>query len=344
SRLFEIEFELAKITQGDRDINTFYTAASDLWTEQDLLSMSMLSSAASAEILAERNRTRVLQFLMKLRPEFETVRSQAIANNTTDIEDILGDLVRVETRLNTQAQLDGIGSSANGVANSGNVFVTGRRPQFYSHSGRNNTNRNTPASSNNEMKCRHCHIVGHSVAHCRQRNVCNYCRNSGHIILECPILKNKSPRPGRPVYTAQSSTVDSFSDSASVVSDSSSSIDSLVKAALSRYMPSAVQATFSAAGVLGNHRNWHLDSAAFNHMTSDLSLFNTYHRVKNLAVETANGQRLDVAGVGHVHTPSLDLPNTLHVPWLVPNLVSVGQLTDSGCKVTFSPSGCDGRI
>ncbi|CAN0875299.1 hypothetical protein LINGRAHAP2_LOCUS10744 [Linum grandiflorum] len=36
SRLFELEYELAKLAQGDRDINNFYTAALDLWTEQDL--------------------------------------------------------------------------------------------------------------------------------------------------------------------------------------------------------------------------------------------------------------------------------------------------------------------
>ena len=69
--------------------------------------MTMLLSAASAEVLAEQNRTRVLQFLMNLRPEFESVRSQAIANNVTEMEEILGDSIRVQTRLNSQAQLYG---------------------------------------------------------------------------------------------------------------------------------------------------------------------------------------------------------------------------------------------
>ncbi|CAN1294927.1 hypothetical protein LINPERPRIM_LOCUS22648 [Linum perenne] len=182
SRRFDIEYELAKLTQGDRDINTFYTIALELWTEQDLLSMSMLSAVASDEVLAERRRTRVLQFLMKLRPEFESVRSQAILQNVTDMDDVLGDLLRVETRLQTQAQLDGVVSSTE----MGTVFAAGRRPQFYassnrtnpsgsfggsnrtnttgSYGGSNRTNSSGSMGSSSrppigDMKCRHCQVI-----------------------------------------------------------------------------------------------------------------------------------------------------------------------------------------
>ncbi|CAN0839525.1 Retrovirus-related Pol polyprotein from transposon TNT 1-94 [Linum grandiflorum] len=343
SRLFELEYELAKLTQSDRDISSFYTAALDLWTEQDLLTTTMLSSAASSEVLAERNRTRVLQFLMKLRPEFESVRSQAIANNVTEMEDILGDLMRVETRLNTQAQLDGsittFGATGSSTAT---VFAAGRRPQFYSNNRSGETgSRQTPSfgSAPTVLKCRHCQVVGHVVAHCQERNFCNYCKQSGHIILDCSALKHKPPR--QPKSTAFGAQVTSVSPQSSAsASASSSSIDVFVQEALSRYLPTALKAAFSAAGISGTSRIWHLDSAAFNHMTSELSLFRNYTPVHNLAVEVANGQQLQVSGIGQVSTPTMELPHTLHVPSLVPNLVSVGQLADNGCVVTFSPSGC----
>ncbi|CAN1238446.1 hypothetical protein LINGRAPRIM_LOCUS2106, partial [Linum grandiflorum] len=43
---------------------------------------------------------------------------------------------------------------------------------------------------------------------------------------------------------------------------------------------------------------------------------------------------------GTVQTPNIRLPSILHVPNLVPNLVSAGQLSEAGCKVIFRLFGC----
>ncbi|CAN1240951.1 Retrovirus-related Pol polyprotein from transposon TNT 1-94 [Linum perenne] len=346
SKLFEIEYELAKLTQGDKDINSFYNIALDLWTEQDLLSRSLLSSAASAEVLEERKRTRVLQFLMKLQPEFESVRSQAILNNITEMEDILGDLLRVETRLHTQAQV-------NGAATSGTVFAAGRRPQFYPSTGRSPTGQqrfspNSVSSSTplSETRCCHCNELGHVVGHCKQRNVCNYSKRPGHIITECCTLQNRTTRRGDSstpaVYSAANTQSPQEHSNGSPASGtpSSASIAALVQEALSSVLPSAIQAAFSTVSLTGKSHTWHIDSAAFNHMSSNLSLFKQYTHVSNVAVEVANGDRLKVAGMGNIQTRGLVLSNSLHVPSLVLNLVSVGQLVDDGCDVIFSSSGC----
>ncbi|CAN0847376.1 hypothetical protein LINGRAHAP2_LOCUS4941 [Linum grandiflorum] len=188
SRLFEVEYELARLQQGDLDVTSFLNATQQLWTEQDILSTSLLSKTASEEIQKERHRSRVLQFLMKLRPEFEQVRSSLITTNVTDLDAILGDLLRTVTRLSTQAKLDGSSSDQ------GSVFAVNHgRPQFisspqsrssstalaYGDSGR------TPTATSSELRCRHCGEVGHPVSLCRKRNFCNYCKRSGHIISEC---------------------------------------------------------------------------------------------------------------------------------------------------------------
>ena len=42
SRQFELEYEIANINQEDRDIRSFYVAMLELWTEQDMISSSMI--------------------------------------------------------------------------------------------------------------------------------------------------------------------------------------------------------------------------------------------------------------------------------------------------------------
>ncbi|CAN1299224.1 hypothetical protein LINPERPRIM_LOCUS24108 [Linum perenne] len=86
-----------------------FSSAAMVWThpqskvrsEIDMLSASMLSTTANFEIQAERQRVRAFQFLMRLRPEFEQVRSQLLSANKTVMNDIMAELERAETRLRT---------------------------------------------------------------------------------------------------------------------------------------------------------------------------------------------------------------------------------------------------
>ncbi|CAN0837870.1 hypothetical protein LINGRAHAP2_LOCUS1919 [Linum grandiflorum] len=104
---FEFEYELAQLHQGDHDIKSFHLTIQNIWTEQDIISSATVSSKVHDAMLKESNKACVVQFLMQLQPEFEFTRSNLIAANTVDFDTILGDLVRVETRLRTQAHMDG---------------------------------------------------------------------------------------------------------------------------------------------------------------------------------------------------------------------------------------------
>ncbi|CAN1301965.1 hypothetical protein LINPERPRIM_LOCUS25222, partial [Linum perenne] len=64
--------------------------------------LANLCQEANAVILKERQRSRTLEFMMLLRPEFEQVRSRLVSEDKTDIDSILGELVRAETRFVTQ--------------------------------------------------------------------------------------------------------------------------------------------------------------------------------------------------------------------------------------------------
>ncbi|CAN0838160.1 hypothetical protein LINGRAHAP2_LOCUS2010 [Linum grandiflorum] len=341
SCFFDLEYALANLTQGESSINEYYLAATQLWTEIDLISTVLVTGAANSNILKERNRSRCLQFLMRLRPEYEQVRSRLISDANMDINTILGELIRAETQFQTQAQLDG-----QTISNS--AFAAGVAAQFSSKGSFNLTSPSATTQANNSgntsgsIKCHFFQELGHPQSLCRKRNICSYCKRSGHIIVDCraPGRKNFGTSRGNTSFTAQSvspasmvssglastnehSTVVSASSVASV--NGSLNIGKLVQLELARALPQALHSAFASFGLSGkpSSRPWYIDSAAFNHMSGDARLLCSYNPVRDQSVEVANGQSLPVAGIGTIQTNNITLPSSLYVPALVPNLVSI---------------------
>ncbi|CAL1362809.1 unnamed protein product [Linum trigynum] len=215
-RKFEITFELARLEQGDMDVTSYYNAAQLLWTEQDLLTATLCSAAASAEVIQDRQRTRMMQFLSRLKPEFESVRANLLQRESLKMDGILAILVREETCLRMQAQLDlrpGAGEAVFAVAGSkgaggsvtkGTLSAGGEeeayavsRPQFRRRMS--------------EVVCHHCRQPGHYQKYCKQRNFCVYCKKKGHIITECRLIQPRSsdspvapqPPPARGAYAVR---------------------------------------------------------------------------------------------------------------------------------------------
>ncbi|CAN0918841.1 Retrovirus-related Pol polyprotein from transposon TNT 1-94 [Linum grandiflorum] len=225
------------------------------------------------------------------------------------MEQILGELIRAETRFKTQAKID--------APDSGSVaFAAGRAPP---------TTRKFAVSGNNsqgssEAYCRHCSEKGHTTSHCKKRNFCNYCKTPGHIILDCPTLRNREKKSAsRGAYSAAAASPVQVKDSAPLTA---SSIEDLVHSALQKLLPTAINSAFATACLSG--KTWHIDSAAYNHMTGNKSLFHTYSAVNDMSVQVASGDVIPVVGKGSVCLPSLSIDNVLHVPRLAPNLISVG--------------------
>ncbi|CAL1380441.1 unnamed protein product [Linum trigynum] len=106
SRQFELETQLASLAQGDLDVRGYYKKALHIWTEHDLLMASITPTAISANMVKERNRSRLMHFLMRLRPEFEAVRASLLHRNVATIDAVFGELVREETHMKSQTTLD----------------------------------------------------------------------------------------------------------------------------------------------------------------------------------------------------------------------------------------------
>ncbi|CAN0898640.1 Retrovirus-related Pol polyprotein from transposon RE1, partial [Linum grandiflorum] len=152
SRLFDLEYELTNLTQGEQTINQYYMVATRLWMELDLLKASKLTATEEAAVLKERRKSRTLQFLMKLCPEFESVRAQLLSFDDLDIYKILGELSRVEIHLCTHTKLDSAVSSLESaftpaVSSLESAFIV--RPYFSSANAKSSSNHaHAPASGN----------------------------------------------------------------------------------------------------------------------------------------------------------------------------------------------------
>ncbi|CAN1745863.1 hypothetical protein LINPERHAP1_LOCUS2592 [Linum perenne] len=94
--------------------------------------------------------------------------------------------------------------------------------------------------------------------HCRKRNLCNYCKKPGHIILDCRLRKSRhgdrAPYDGSPADRGQSSGNRSGAAYSSTMSETPNptSIDQLVQEALQRILPSALTTAFSTVGISGS--------------------------------------------------------------------------------------------
>ncbi|UYV73167.1 K02A2.6-like, partial [Cordylochernes scorpioides] len=109
--------------------------------------------------------------------------------------------------------------------------------------------------------------------------------------------------------------------------------------------PKALNCTQREASV----HNWFVDSGATSHMAYDESFFTELNREQTQNVVVANGNKLQVRGIGQgeikVITPqgktdTLLLTKVLYIPELTDNLLSVSAATSNGCKVTFKKDWC----
>ncbi|RVW84363.1 hypothetical protein CK203_040705 [Vitis vinifera] len=140
-----------------------------LWHEYADLVTADVPIAALSTIQTIHATTRRDQFLMKLRPEYESVRSSLLNRSPVPSLDIcFGELLREEQCLSTQAILEQSHGS------SGTTTVA------YAAQGRG------PPMHSKNLQCFCCKEYGHIAATCPKK-FCSYCKKKGHIIKECRI-------------------------------------------------------------------------------------------------------------------------------------------------------------
>lgn len=150
--------------------------------------------------------------------------------------------------------------------------------------------------------------VGEALMTQNIRNVkCYYCNKMGHISRNC-----RAPRKVRRSRNEVPSPSTGFAGNAMV----------------------STEHNRSYAEVL-------FDSGASNHMVSNKQNLSEYTSVNNFTISTAEGACMVVKGVGVWSLPcGFRLANTLHVPDLVKNLISISVLDPFGQATNFANDKC----
>ena len=308
ARRFQLELELGQLSQGSMTIQEFYSSFENLWNEYTDIVYESVSAEGLVAVQSVHETSKRDQFLMKLRGDFEPVRSNLMNRNPVpSIDTCIGELFREEQRLMTQTFIDQKSQNSSPI------------PVAYVAQGKHRGGRDM-----SNIQCYSCKGFGHVATNCTKK-FCNYCKKAGHIIKDCPI---RPPKKSETAYNVSvgSSNAPNFGQS------------SVTPEMIQQMIVNA----FSTLGISGNknsaHKPWYFDSAASNHMTSTTVPLNNVQKYKgDLHIQTADGNSLPITAVGDIST-SL---NTIFVsPKLSTNLISVGQLVDNNCTVQFSNSGC----
>ncbi|KAF7140818.1 hypothetical protein RHSIM_Rhsim06G0128500 [Rhododendron simsii] len=186
-------------------------------------------------------------------------------------------------------------------------------------------------------QCYSCKEFGHIAINCKKK-YCNYCKKPGHLITECRRRpQNRSPNafyaiPVEGLYMVPNALY-------AAPAHTSTTSSAMTPEVVQQMIQSALSA-FCLKGKTTSSPVWYVDSGVSNHMTfSSTQLANIKPYVGNLQIQTANGEVVPIKAMGDIpHT--LPLHNVFHTPRLASNLISVGQLVDDNCNVSFSKSGC----
>ena len=315
ARHFQLEHAIAMFQHGSLSIQDYYSAFLTLWHEYADLVTADVPIAALSTIQTIHATTRRDQFLMKLRSEYESVRSSLLNRSPVPSLDIcFGELLREEQRLSTQAILEQSHGS------SGKAIVA------YAAQGRG------PPMHSKNLQCFCCKEYGHIAATCPKK-FCSYCKKKGHIIKECRIRpQNRQAQAFQTsVIVPPVATHNSPSTACSVPAP-----DYCTPEMVQRMLISAL----STMGFQGNNSTklWYVDSGASNHMTNNpTALCHVRPYAGQSSIQTANGSSLPIAAIGDASSKFTDV---FLAPQLSTNLISVGQLVDNNCAVNFSGNGC----
>ncbi|GJS74205.1 retrovirus-related pol polyprotein from transposon TNT 1-94 [Tanacetum coccineum] len=147
---------------------------------------------------------------------------------------------------------------------------------------------------------------------------CFRCEDPNHLIGECP----KPPRDKNHRAFVGGSWSDSSEENDEKIQD---------KTCLVAQAPNEI-----CLGVDLEPDEWIKDSGCSKHMTGNQKLFSTYKAYNGGKVIFGSNLRGNIIGKGTISNDSLKIDNVEHVDNLGISLLSIGQICDNKCKVTFS--------
>ena len=107
ARQFQLELEIANYSQGTLSIQDYYSGFLILWSEYDEIKFAIVLEALLPELLSLQQNSHRDQLLMKLRPKYETVRSNLMSQaSLPNVDDCLQELLWEEQCLVTKIAIE----------------------------------------------------------------------------------------------------------------------------------------------------------------------------------------------------------------------------------------------
>ncbi|XP_073128888.1 uncharacterized protein [Henckelia pumila] len=182
ARRFHLELELGQFSQGSMSIQEFYSSFENIWAEYTDIVYAHVPPEGLIVVQKVHETSKRDQFLMKLKGEFEAIRSNLMNRDPVPLLDIcIGELLREEQRLMTQAVMEQKDLNSTPI------------PVAYAAQGKFKGSRNMT-----NVQCYSCKGFGHIATHCPEK-FCNYCKKPGHIIKDCP---TRPPKKSETAYNA----------------------------------------------------------------------------------------------------------------------------------------------
>ncbi|GJT48909.1 retrovirus-related pol polyprotein from transposon TNT 1-94 [Tanacetum coccineum] len=147
---------------------------------------------------------------------------------------------------------------------------------------------------------------------------CIRCGDPNHLIGECP----KPPKDKNQRAFVRGSWSDSGEEDDEKVKN---------KTCLVAHASSEI-----CLGVDLEPKKWIKDSGCSKHMTGNRKLFSTYKAYNRGNIIFGSNLRGNIIGKGTISNDSLNIDNVEHVDNLGFNLLSIGQICNNKCRVTFS--------
>ena len=312
-RIFQIQRDIASLTQDQMSVAAYYTRLKGLWDELASYSDVPTCTCGAMKDHAERDeRNRVMQFLMGLNDSYAAARGQILLMQP------LPSIRNIYSLISQEEKQRQLGTPHTTLEPAAMAVRQHQRPS--------NSNRKP-------LHCTHCDRDHHTIDTCYKLH--GY--PPGHRLHKSN--RNKKGSSSSANHVQNNPTMQELKSAMPNLSDSE--YQQILTMMNDKKEPQANSAGLSYYP-LPLHR-WLIDSGATDHITSTSHSFTSTNNNPSIPpVVLPSGEKASIISVGNASlNSSLSLNNVLYVPSFKVNLMSVSKLTQGlHCSISFFPNWC----
>ncbi|OMO65653.1 hypothetical protein CCACVL1_21443 [Corchorus capsularis] len=319
-RINQLKRDLALTFQINMSVAAYYTKLKGIWDElQTYSTIPPCTCGAAKELLLEREREKVHQFIMGLDDSFRSVSSHIL-----NIEP-LPSLSKAYALVTRAERENSVRSTRPPIVEATALHVT--------------TSANAAQSHTTRLRCDHCNKTGHTKSHCYELvgYPSHWQKGKTDKDKRKPHAKAGSSNPKAMFPTCHVAKTIDASPIAGLTSEQYNQLISLLNIEKTNIVDDFSGKTTNDSNV------WIIDSGASDHMISSKSKLDHYQSFsKPLSVNLPDGTSISILGIGKAKLSStFQIIDVFYIPEFTCDLLSVSKLTKQlNCAAIFLPTFC----